>query len=376
MPCRCAARPPSPALELAQHARRASNPYSDAHVRHFMDNAEAFVAQHAARLAAAFGDMTLSSFTPRDWVAQVEAGVAVEATVLTATPLLRSGREAHARWLEEHVEWDRPVTGKTDPATIEATIQRLAASGSGYAVVSDQQIAGLEERGRYQPPGGATWRVYASAGPSRLARFKSTGKAFAYNRLDPAKITADSQVKVIRAAGDEALYARIVYVKNTIAPAPALQNYFVLVDEMLAGILSFALNESADQAHGVACYLMSDICTTRERRLSKLVSRLAINRDVVGDFGARMMWPFDYVITTAFSDHQVSMKYRGLFDLLWRREAEGDAQGWLLQYGSKLLAETPQQAFDWWWSNHGDPKAKETGAGARGRGGRRPAPGR
>lgn len=58
------------------------------------------------------------------------------------------------------------------------------------------------------------------------------------------------------------------------------------------------------------------------------------------------------MVTTAFTKHPNSMKYRGVFKKLSRRENDA-GDGYVIQYGGPLVEDTPEQIYRQWWKKHG-----------------------
>ena len=359
------------ALELSDWAKGKPNPYKQRHFDHLKANAEAYLSTLQAKLAAAFGDLKLAGFRARDWVEHIDEAISEGATIVTFPPFYKGGYEALYRWLDARVEWQRPTYELFDPKDLPALVDKIDVSGSPYIFISDKLLERHEPRTLWRAPGRADHWLYASSGEAHVSRTESIGKPFAYKVLDPSKLTAKTQVRIERADGPRAMYIRSIYLKKTIAPVAGRANFFVWLDDMLAGVLVYSPSTFFHRPDSI--YLMSDVSVTRERRVLKLISRLALNAVVLKTIEALLMQRIGFVETTAFSEHPVSMKYRGLFELLARREAKPPATGWQLQYGGEALLESPQQAYDWWWSNHGEDKqtsSRGQGRGSGRRGGR------
>ena len=48
------------------------------------------------------------------------------------------------------------------------------------------------------------------------------------------------------------------------------------------------------------------------------------------------------------------MKYRGIYEMLNRRQADDPAEGNIINYGSAMRDETPQEMYSaWYWPNYG-----------------------
>jgi hypothetical protein len=347
------------AAELARFATGKMNAFKEAHVAHLMNGAEAALDAIEEKLETACAGGRLASFHRRDWLAHLRDGVANGATVVAFPPTYRGGYEKTYAWIEANARWTPPTYETWDPKNLDGVVRELAAGGADYCILADRKLEGVEPDTMFQALGKRVIYGYTHKGRPQWAKAASTGKPFNYKPLDTSKITKDSVVEVTPIDGPRALYIRTVYIKNTIAPAPALQNYFIFIDGMLAGVLGYSVNKmpgavGKNKEHLISCYLMCDVSLSREGRISKLIARLALNRDVVGHFGRRMLQPYKYIVTTAFSDHPASMKYRGIWELLSRKEVEPPGRGFNLQYGGHVINETPAEAFGWWWSKHSD----------------------
>lgn len=93
-------------------------------------------------------------------------------------------------------------------------------------------------------------------------------------------------------------------------------------------------------------YLMSDLAVPSvEKRLSKLALTCILSSEVKDLVDLRWVERFAWVITTAFSPHPVSMKYRGLFTLHKRKPEPG---GHMLNYYARMGAHTLKKGFAAW----------------------------
>lgn len=118
---------------------------------------------------------------------------------------------------------------------------------------------------------------------------------------------------------------RAFYLNARIMPASS-DGYAVVVDGKIVG--AFAFQFSIQHDTGDAVYMLSDfaVAPTSYRRLSKLVLMAALSTEakrIAERMGRRRI---RYVITSAFSNKPVSMKYRGLFALTGRRVLDEDEQ--------------------------------------------------
>jgi len=102
---------------------------------------------------------------------------------------------------------------------------------------------------------------------------------------------------------------------------------------------------------GSMIYLMCDLAVpTVEKRLAKLVLALLLSREVKELVDRRWLDDFKWVITTAFSTHPVSMKYRGAFKLHARKPVPG---GFSLNYFASFGSMTMREAILKWRKKNG-----------------------
>lgn len=97
-------------------------------------------------------------------------------------------------------------------------------------------------------------------------------------------------------------------------------------------------------------YIMSDLAVPScEKRLAKLVLMCLLSREVREVLALKYTEHFGWAVTTAFSLHPVSMKYRGLFKLHKRTEKD---DGYLLNYYAEFGEHKLSQVIDIWSKKH------------------------
>lgn len=295
-------------------------------------------------------DLRLSSFSAVDFREHIRAGVEAGAGIIAYPPTYRGGYEQQYRFLHASVEWSAPSYAVFDPADIGSVLDQLDEARSPWCILTDRQIHDRAPILEFTPGRQRTIYGYGrGARPSYGWTPASRAAPFRYKPLDLTALTATSGVELVPIDGPAAAYIKDVYLAKNIVHVGGMANIAVLLDGMLAGLLVYTLSE-----YGVysprEIYLLSDLSVSREGKLSKLIARLALSRAIIAHLETKFVRIFDLVVTTAFSKHPVSMKYRGLFDLLKRTEADG---GYILNYGKAPIDETPADAYAWWWSKHG-----------------------
>ncbi|NOX56202.1 MAG: hypothetical protein GXP27_17515 [Planctomycetes bacterium] len=170
---------------------------------------------------------------------------------------------------------------------------------------------------------------------------------------DQDPISERSRLAIHRITLAEANYIRQVYVSVDVGQAAAKFNYAVSVDGKLIGLLmfeggavrSFRIEGQVRQSD--VAYLMADLAVASERypRLSKLVLAASLSLEMQEELERRDVRKLRYVVTTAFSRHPASMKYRGVYKLL-SRERLGDL--YKLNYYAPLGSTPLQDAMRQW----------------------------
>ena len=144
---------------------------------------------------------------------------------------------------------------------------------------------------------------------------------------------------------------RSLYLDPAIPPAAVLQAYGLMVDGVLVGVWAISrpdglLGNFAPAIHPHV-YLISDfpVGDGTTKKLSALVLRAALSRESQLLAERSLHRRVRGIVTTAFSKKPVSMKYRGLFKLLSRKE---DGPKFILNYGATIGEWTLQEGLDAW----------------------------
>lgn len=260
-----------------------------------------------------------------------------------------SGYEKMFEFLTSNMKWDAPKYEIFDPKNLRGIIERVRQAGVPYCILSDQIYEDIKPELEFVSGRGHPHYCYVSTGKSSFLQLAPREQAFRYKTFDIGKLQPDSVVSVTKAEGKQMTFLKNVYLKKGIMHSPGVANYLVHIDGMLIGGLIYAEQRHREKG---TIYLLSDFSISREGRLSKLIARLALNGDILRDVDKRMMERYTTVKTTAFSDHPVSMKYRGIFDLAKRIEKNEPEGRFMLNYVGARIEETPQQAFRWWYGKH------------------------
>lgn len=217
-------------------------------------------------------------------------------------------------------------------------------------------------RGRVQAStrGVVTYLYAASQGVQRHIAPQQRIDPLLVPTLTPGKqLTGDLGLTVVSAAQFNSLRAR--FLSASIRPGVAPFAVVVTVGGVIIGGFAYdfdpqlsSVGAESGRIPQPAVYLLSDFAVgpTDEPRLSKLVVLAATSREAQllaeRDEGNRRRG----IVTTAFTKNPVSMKYRGILELITRSEVEGTdfagGKGWKLNYGGALGQWTLADAMKLW----------------------------
>lgn len=152
---------------------------------------------------------------------------------------------------------------------------------------------------------------------------------------------------------------RSQYMNHNIKPGTPTLAFAVLVDGVIIG--SFALMQQNALANfdkyiqTPSVYLLSDfpVSNSKYKKLAKLVLYAALSKEVKLVCERMSRKRVYSIVTTAFTNRPVSMKYRGLFDLFTRKDNEKTNEKYELNYGALLGQWSLQEGYELWQKKHG-----------------------
>lgn len=156
---------------------------------------------------------------------------------------------------------------------------------------------------------------------------------------------------------------RSQYMNHNIRPGQPWLSFAVLVDGVIVGAFAFLSPRGSTTARWEShvptphAYLLSDfpVANSKYKKLAKLVLYAVLSKEtkmLLERYGKTRVRS---IITTAFTDKSVSMKYRGLFKLLNRKEAGNKSdKKYELNYGALAGQWTLQEGYEEWKKRHGE----------------------
>ncbi len=362
------------AHDMSRYAGK--NDYARKHFAYFEQDFDTVLTLAAEKLAAQVENTPLASYFAGDLCAHIDHAITRRADGETAgvalfPPSYKKDYENRYKFLTENTAWEPPSYPLFDPASLPALIERIEDAGLPFCIVLDTLLPGRKPvvefvQGRHHPH-----FAYAGAGRSSLRHLHPKPVPFRYTPIDAAKLHAFSAVQVVKAEAGHMSFLKDVYLSKAIVHSSGMWNYLVLLDGMLVGGLVYSLPQRGDDGHSL--YLLSDVCASSEMRLSKLLSTIATSQALIRPIEKRLMKRVDTIATTAFTPRPVSMKYRGVFELVSRRPSGRPEEGNVLQYHSGVRAETPQQMYHAWFQAQAGPTPEK--GRRRGRRSSAPEPG-
>jgi len=346
---------------------RGKNEYVRAHFKHYQDRAAHYIAKAATKLGPYIADLNVGSFYLGDFRDHADKAIENGGAVFAWPPLFKGDYERFYRLIHNNVVWNEPDYKMWNPKMMPDWLRHLDKSGVQYVVCSDQDFSGdhgIKPIALFSS--GRTKRIFLYSSQrenSSYVRLDSKREAFRYKPIDTIKLTRNSSVSICPVDSKRMNYIKDQYQVLGLRHTTGMQKFLVLVDGMLAGGFVYDRMQGARKYSDprlttqTAIYLLSDFSCSRKRRLAKLIAMLATGREPVRSWDLRTISKVELLMTTARTKRPVSMKYRGIYDLLNR----GDG---VLNYISGVRDGTSQQIYEQWWDRWVEkPKGRGRGRG-------------
>ena len=322
------------AQEMAKY--RGRNGFAVAHFAHYQERFPDFLAAAIAHTEKVVGALTIASFHAGDFRDQAVRALEAGGGIAAFPPTYKGDYERLYRFVQQNVEWTEPAYRLWDPAGIEDWIDELRQMRVRYCVLVEHELA------RHKPStayfgGIKPVFTYSDQAASSVRRLPRKAQAFGYTKVDAAALTPRTCVQIVRASGAQMNFLKDVYLKKEIQHTTDMANFLVMLDGNLAGGFIFVRNKFG--RGGI--YMLCDFSLSPLSRVSKLIIMLATSMTVMAEVEVALVARIDSVYTTAYTTKPVSMKYRGIFELIKRDPGR-------LFYGSKVRDQPPAGIYaDW-----------------------------
>lgn len=230
-------------------------------------------------------------------------------------------------------KWNDPPYTTLQGDDADAFFRAVAEHFDNWCLATNRPIEEFAGslRGMTKPTNrAATVYIYASSGPIRVVSPHQALDPVLAPRLVPGQEIGDTMtLALLDYKQFQAL--RSQYMNVFLRPGAASQAVAVLVDGYLVGVYALSTAPTFSTLATVdSVYLLSDfpVRPTDYGKLAKLVLYAALSKEgkllAERSAGHRVR----HVVTTAFSNNPESMKYRGLFTLVSRKDNPTSHESW------------------------------------------------
>jgi hypothetical protein len=286
-----------------------------------------------------------------DWLPTVPADTAV----ISFPPFFAGGYEKMWAKLDGLFDWDKPGYQELFEERRRIFIDAMTGRDH-WAFITPEVQPEFEDhlRGIAQTTNrGVRLHVYTSKSATRVVGPHQQTAPVNIPRLAPGDQIGDA-LRIVDLTKHQFQALRSQYLNPAIKPALASAHYGVMVDDKLIGVFAFYKGYKVPSATPDTVYLLSDfaVAPTDYAKLSKLVLYAALSRESQLLAERLNRQRIRYVMTTAFTDNPVSMKYRGLFKLENRKETPDGEHRYALNYLANAGQWTLEQGMKEWKKRH------------------------
>ncbi len=264
-----------------------------------------------------------------------------ESAVIAFPPTYKGGYERMYKPLSQAFSWREPSYQMFDGPRFEQLIDAML-SKREWLLSYDQQLEKLKDhviaRTQASPKSHPVW-IYGSAAKSRLVSVHTTMKPIRIDRVRQEDL--GGEVALVAIAPAQYAYLREQYLNKGIIASTAQYPLMLTIAGRLAGVMAFA--KPMGGKSWFEAYLWCDFVPGESgiERLSKLTVMAALSKEVQDFLTQRLVAPVKTIGTTVYSEKPVSMKYRGVWDLVKREKGK-------LLYGGQAGKWTLKEAFELW----------------------------
>jgi hypothetical protein len=295
---------------------KADNLFKQRHWAHYLNNFESFHQATVAKLRERKKEIRLEAYTSKDIFNLLEE-MPEDAVAIAFLPTYAGGYERMFRRLEEIFDWDRPSYGLIDAERKAAILEKM--KQRDFLFLDDKEwpelsLVAAVRKARMKPV-----YVYSNMEALRrgVLRQQRHAEFVPFTRLsDDDAITPESQLTLTPTSNRVVNYYRDVYLSKGVGiPADGEVPLVAAVDGKVFGFLIYSRMQG-----GGDVYLLADFVVNsgRYRRLAKLLLLVTQTREVRRLLEEKFLLEIPKCRTMVFTDKPVSMKYRGLYQLVRR----------------------------------------------------------
>lgn len=337
------------ALNFSSYVKGKTNRFKQGHVAHLREHFPEYVTSTRPAVERLIAT-PIASYTGGDLRDHINAAIAAGAGVISYPPTFSGGYEKLFAFLNENTEWEAPAYRLFDPEKdVPGLVEKLSRSGLPFFLCCDQLLPGIEPATLLEQKGARPIYGYTHRHGSSYRGPRSGGKAFRYKPVDLAKVHKRTKLRAVPVPEAMVSFLRETYLKRGIAFGTGDFGTLIYLDDMLAGAVSYKRSMRGPND----LYVLTDLATTREGRIAKMIARAATCRAVFRPFELRMVRRYKTLLTTAFSEFPEAMKYRGSWEIVKRDEVNARSGRYAINYASEVRSDTLDDVFRWWWDRDG-----------------------
>lgn len=296
--------------------------------------------------AAPATSLTWARADPADWLVSMD-----DRPVITAPPIDVRYRDDDTAHVADIFEW--PEERRLDADAARSFLELVTARPRWLAVLQAER-EGLEPflLGKLQAtPTAAPSFLYGTPESHRIHRPRQATEPVLFARFAPGDaVTGPLEIRPLTVAQFAGLRSK--YLNPAIAPSTPRACFAVLDAGRLVGCFAVRDPGQAEPPAHIArpvMFLLSDFpVAPGPRGLAKLVLLAALSRESRLMIEAHVHHRVRSLVTAAYSDRPVSMKYRGLFELVKRADTPGERTAFTLSYAAQLGAWSLTDALTRW----------------------------
>lgn len=343
------------AMALRMCHMRGKNAYVDSQRSHYRTRVDYYLPYARPKVEKYLQSVKTQSFFAGDFRDHAEKALAEGGTIIAWPPTHRGDYEALFKPMHANTEWASPDYRMFNPEVdLHPWMDGLRERGANYVVCANHVVPGHEPVALFAS--GRTQSIYLYsnlAKSSSIRRGPTKSEPFKYDPINVEKITRKSECRVVEIPWTSMNFLKDKYQLPGLIHTAGEMSFIVLVDGMVVGGFVYrsfkpGLGTGDDRVGPYkSIYLLSDFSISRRRKVSKLVAMQASGQAPVALFDRRKFQRTKSLFTTAFTKRPVSMKYRGIYDLVNRGPG-------LLNYMSMVRRNSPQEIYADWWKRYGE----------------------
>jgi len=338
-------------LDMLEHAKQ-NNPHRVRMWRLYRDQFPTLLAKTVDRLTQV--DIRVTTYFAGDvWEHFKRFGDRDDAVFCCYAPTYAGGYERMYKELDKIIDWDAPHYEMLDDKRRDGLLSWMAERR--FLWYDDRIIPNLRPVMQQQSGRNKTVYLYSNAVNRTAVFMDMASKPLPKLPLADGHFTVnpDSRITLFPIKTSDLARFKDAYLGKNIAFGSGMWAFAVMIDGKTVGFLEFTRGKyTIDEV-----YMQADfaIPTTRYARMSKLMVMLAVSGETRRALERLSEARKRTVCTTAFTDRPVSMKYRGVLDLVKRGETKEGQK--FLNYCGVFNTKSWQETLQEWLTKHGSQKS-------------------